>query len=121
MVEEYRNKVEDLVNQLANSENKNHQLQEALQDKIRNLEEKVALEEHSQRIKADLDKEVADLKCQLTSKTIELQYREKRMEETERALNELTLRQSENSGQVPRRNSLKFNICKYNENNFLFE
>jgi predicted nucleic acid-binding Zn-ribbon protein len=75
---------------LAIIEESNRELQRKFDEKAQELEAALVCQENSQRLKADLDKEVADLKCQLISKSIELQYKGERMEEMEKALDELT-------------------------------
>lgn len=99
MIEENRSKVSELINQLAASEENSRCLQAALDEKNRALEEKVGVEENFQRLKASLEKDVADLKCRLMEKSIELEYKEKRIEEIEKALNECT-QSSKTSQQV---------------------
>lgn len=81
-------------------EDKNHELQLELNKKEVELEAALSCQQESHRLKTDLDKEIAELKCQLTAKSIELQYKEKRLEELEKALHDVTLK-SLNPAQVP--------------------
>lgn len=95
MLEEKSTKIEDLSNQLTILNERNRDLDK----KTREAEEIFAGQENSQRLIADLEKQVADLKFQLSEKTIELQCKEKRIEETENSLKDLTL-QSHSLDQV---------------------
>ncbi|XP_032792378.2 myosin-11 isoform X2 [Daphnia magna] len=80
------------LDKLAIFEDKNHELQLELNKKEVELEAALSCQQESQRLKTDLDKEIAELKCQLTAKSIELQYKEKRLEELEKALDDVTLK-----------------------------
>ena len=75
---------------MAIAEENNRELQRKLDEKAQELEAVFVFRENSQRLKADLEKEVAELKCQLMAKSIELQYKGERMEEMEKALDEFT-------------------------------
>ena len=46
-----------------------------LDEKVRSQEEIIAQEENSQRLRAELEKEIAELKNQLMAQSIELQYK----------------------------------------------
>lgn len=78
--------------QLKICEEYNRELQLQLNEKAVELEATLAIQEDAQRLKRDADKEIAELKCQLMAKSIELQYKDKRMEELEKSIDELTLK-----------------------------
>ncbi len=77
MVEEKTTKLDELGSKLTISEERNNQLQGMLDEKVHSKEEILALEEKSQRLKADMEREIAELKNQLMAKSIELQYKVK--------------------------------------------
>jgi septal ring factor EnvC (AmiA/AmiB activator) len=83
MLEEKTTKIEDLCNQLSILNEHNRDLER----KTREAESIFA----SQRLIADLEKQIAELKFQLSEKAIELQCKEKKIEETENALKDLSL------------------------------
>ena len=65
----------ELASELAVSEERNRQLKDMLDEKVRSQEEIIAQEENSQRLRAELEKEIAELKNQLMAQSIELQYK----------------------------------------------
>ncbi|EFX81812.1 hypothetical protein DAPPUDRAFT_241952 [Daphnia pulex] len=87
MLEEKTTKMEDLCNQLSILNEHNRDLER----KTREAESIFAGQETSQRLIADLEKQIAELKFQLSEKAIELQCKEKKIEETENALKDLSL------------------------------
>ncbi|XP_046443565.1 myosin-11-like isoform X2 [Daphnia pulex] len=87
MLEEKTTKIEDLCNQLSILNEHNRDLER----KTREAESIFADQETSQRLIADLEKQIAELKFQLSEKAIELQCKEKKIEETENALKDLSL------------------------------
>ncbi len=79
--------MEDLCKQLSILNEHNRDLER----KTREAEYIFAGQETSQRLIADLEKQIAELRFQLSEKAIELQCKEKRIEDTENALNHLSL------------------------------
>ena len=65
----------ELASELAVSEERNRQLKDMLDEKVRSQEKIIAQEENSQRLRAELEKEIAELKNQLMAQSIELQYK----------------------------------------------
>ena len=65
----------ELASELAVSKERNRQLKDMLDEKVRSQEEIHAQEENSQRLRDELEKEIAELKNQLMAQSIELQYK----------------------------------------------
>jgi predicted nucleic acid-binding Zn-ribbon protein len=87
MLEEKTTKMEDLSNQLSILNERNRDLER----KNCEAEYIFANQETSQQVIADLEKQVAELKFQFSEKAIEVQCKEKKIEETENALKDLSL------------------------------
>ena len=68
-------KLSELASELAVSKERNRQLKDMLDEKVRSQEEIHAQEENSQRLRDELEKEIAELKNQLMAQSIELQYK----------------------------------------------
>lgn len=84
--------MEDICNQLSIQNEHNRDLDR----NTRRAEYILAGQETSLRLISDLKKQMADLKFQLSEKAIELQCKEKKIEETENALKDLTLHSHSN-------------------------
>lgn len=85
--------------QLAILEESNRELQRKFDEQSQEVESFLVFRENSLRSKADLEREVAELKCQLMVKSVDIQYKGEQMEAMEKAIDDLT-QKSENPERV---------------------
>ncbi|KAI9551963.1 hypothetical protein GHT06_022300 [Daphnia sinensis] len=87
ILDEKTTKADDLAKELTVFVERHREMEK----KANGLQEIVVGHENSQRVIADLEKEIDELKCHLATKSTEIQSKEKKLEETESLLNELKL------------------------------
>lgn len=80
-------------------EESNRELQRKFDEQFQEVESFLVFRENSLRSKADLEREVAELKCQLMVKSVDIQYKGEQMEAMEKAIDDLT-QKSENPERV---------------------
>ena len=76
-----QNTFEDITRQLTVSQERNQELELELKENLQRLETAHGQEEKLRQSNADLEKAVGELKCELMAKTVELQYKDKKLEE----------------------------------------
>lgn len=98
-MEEKSRQMEELTSQLSAADDRIRQVQEFADERVRELGDMKSQCENYEQNKSKLEKEIAELKQEQISQSIQLQYKEKKLEHMEAALKEKEL-QSKAPAQV---------------------
>ena len=90
-LDESEQKMKDFTLQLASVQDSNIQLQNLLDKKACELEKHIEEQKSAQQLKTKLNEEIDNFKCQLMTNAIEIQYKDKKIEEMEKTLNDMNL------------------------------